>query len=70
MMEDWDAVPQDHWRRVQLGRFLIDYAGGRYEDMGFDIYGRVEDFGYPQAELEDIINSGKPFQTSGCPRKG
>ncbi|CDQ12005.1 Radical SAM domain protein [Acidithiobacillus ferrivorans] len=69
MMEDWDAVPQDHWRRVQLGRFLIDYAGGRYEDMGFDVYGRVADFGYPQAELEDIINSGKPFQTSGCPGK-
>ncbi len=69
MMEDWDAVPQDHWRRVQLGRFLIDYAGGRYEDMSFDAYGRVEDFGYPQAELEDIINSGKPFQTSGCPGK-
>ena len=67
MMEDWDAVPQDHWRRVQLGRFLIDYAGGRYEDMGFDVHGRVEDFGYPQAELDDIINSGKPFQTSGCP---
>ena len=67
MMEDWDAVPQDHWRRVQLGRFLIDYAGGRYEDMGFDVHGRVEDFGYPQTELDDIINSGKPFQTSGCP---
>ncbi len=69
MMEDWDAVPQDHWRRVQLGRFLIDYAGGRYEDMGFDVHGRIEDFGYPQAELDDIINSGKPFQTSGCPGK-
>ncbi len=69
MMEDWDAVPQDHWRRVQLGRFLIDYAGGRYEDMGFDVHGRVEDFGYPQTELDDIINSGKPFQTSGCPGK-
>jgi len=69
MMEDWDAVPQDHWRRVQLGRFLIDYAGGRYEDMSFDAYGRVEDFGYPKAELEAIIQSGKPFQTSGCPGK-
>ncbi|MCE5394563.1 MAG: radical SAM protein [Acidithiobacillus sp.] len=69
MMEDWDPVPQDQWRRVQLGRFLIDYAGGRFEDMSFDAYGRVEDFGYPQAELEDIINSGKPFQTSGCPGK-
>ncbi|MBN2678831.1 radical SAM protein [Acidithiobacillus montserratensis] len=69
MMEDWDPVPQDHWRRVQLGRFLIDYAGGRYEDMQFDEYGRVLNFGYPEAELEDIINSGKPFQTSGCPGK-
>ncbi|MFA7496392.1 MAG: radical SAM protein [Acidithiobacillus sp.] len=69
MMEDWDPVPQDHWRRVQLGRFLIDYAGGRYEDMQFDEYGRVLSFGYPEAELEDIINSGKPFQTSGCPGK-
>ncbi|MHB8249256.1 MAG: radical SAM protein [Acidithiobacillus sp.] len=69
MMEDWDPVPQDHWRRVQLGRFLIDYAGGRYEDMRFDAHGRVEDFGYPQDDLEAIINSGKPFQTSGCPGK-
>ncbi|MEY2343061.1 radical SAM protein [Acidithiobacillus sp. IBUN Pt1247-S3] len=69
MMEDWDPVPQDQWRRVQLGRFLIDYAGGRFEDMRFDEYGRVEDFGFPQAELNDIIDSGKPFQTSGCPGK-
>ncbi|MFZ5659867.1 MAG: radical SAM protein [Pseudomonadota bacterium] len=69
MMDDWDAVPQDQWRRVQLGRFLIDYAGGNVKDMSFDEYGRVVDFGYPQAELEDIINSGKPFQTSGCPGK-
>ncbi|MEK8089156.1 radical SAM protein [Thermithiobacillus plumbiphilus] len=69
MMDDWDAVPQDQWRRVQLGRFLIDYAGGNVRDMRFDEYGRVEDFGYPQTELEDIISSGKPFQTSGCPGK-
>jgi len=69
MMEDWDPVPQDHWRRVQLGRFLIDYAGGRYEEMRFDAHGRVEDFGYPRDDLEAIISSGKPFQTSGCPGK-
>ncbi len=69
MMEDWDPVPQDHWRRVQLARFLIDYAGGRVEDMAFDSHGRVEDFGYPRVELEEIIGSGKPFQTSGCPGK-
>jgi biotin synthase len=67
MMEDWPAVPQDQWRRVQLARFLIDYGGGNYRDMRFDSEGRVVDFGFPADELERIINSGKPFQTSGCP---
>jgi biotin synthase len=54
---------------VQLGRFLIDYAGGHYADMSFDEAGRIADFGYPEADLERVIQSGKPFQTSGCPGK-
>jgi biotin synthase len=69
LMEDWDPVPPDQWRRVQLGRFIIDYAGGRFEDMRFDEAGRVVDFGLPAARLEALIESGKPFQTSGCPGK-
>jgi biotin synthase len=47
LMEDWAPVPRDQWRRVQLARFIIDYAGGRIEDMGFDEKGRVIDFGIP-----------------------
>lgn len=69
LMEDWDPVPRDQWRRVQLARFIIDYAGGRYEHMRFDAAGRVVDFGLPREELEALIDSGKPFQTSGCPGK-
>jgi len=69
LMEDWDPVPKDQWRRVQLGRFIIDYAGGRVEDMRFNSAGQVVDFGLDQRELEDMIQSGKPFQTSGCPGK-
>ena len=69
MMEDWEAVPQDQWRRVQLGRFLIDYGGGHYADMSFDEAGRIVDFGFPEEDLERILSSGKPFQTSGCPGK-
>ncbi len=69
LMEDWPAVPQDQWRRVQLGRFLIDYGGGHHKDMAFDGDGRVVDFGYPAKDLERIIRSGKPFRTSGCPGK-
>ena len=69
LMEDWAAAPRDQWRRVQLGRFIIDYAGGHVSRMGFDDAGRVTDFGLPESELTALIDSGKPFQTSGCPGK-
>jgi biotin synthase-related radical SAM superfamily protein len=69
LMEDWPPVPRDQWRRVQIGRFLIDYAGGRLEDMRFDAEGRLLDYGFSAADLEAIIDSGQPFRTSGCPGK-
>ena len=69
MMEDWAPAPRDQWRRVQLGRFIIDYVGGRVEDMRFNDAGQVVDFGMGKAEVEALIASGKPFQTSGCPGK-
>ena len=69
LMEDWPPVDRGQWRRVQLARFLIDYAGRRAEDMTFDAAGRVTGFGLPREALEPIIASGKPFRTSGCPGK-
>jgi len=69
MMEDWPACDHGQWRRVQLARFLIDYAGGNLGSMAFDERGRIVDFGVPEVELDKLIRSGKPFQTSGCPGK-
>lgn len=69
LMEDWPAADRGQWRRVQLARFIIDYAGGRFGEMRFDDAGRVVDFGLPGDELETLIASGKPFRTSGCPGK-
>jgi len=69
LMEDWPPVDRGQWRRVQLARYLIDYAGGRFEDMAFDGDGRVTDFGVPREKLERVISSGTPFRTSGCPGK-
>ena len=68
-MEDWPAVERGQWRRVQLGRFLVDYCNARIEDMRFDAAGRVVDFGVPDDDLDGIIATGKPFRTSGCPGK-
>lgn len=67
LMEDQEPVPPDQWRRVQLARFLIDYAGGHVSRMRFDASGRLTDFGMDRDALEALVDSGKPFQTSDCP---
>jgi biotin synthase len=69
LMDHLPATPRDQWRRVQLGRYLVDYRGARVEKMTFDSEGRVTDFGVPQDELDEVIDAGVAFRTSGCPGK-
>jgi biotin synthase-related radical SAM superfamily protein len=69
LMDHLPATPRDQWRRVQLARYLIDYAGVRIEQMSFDGEGRVTGYGLPQAELDEVVNQGIAFRTSGCPGK-
>jgi biotin synthase len=54
---------------VQLARYLIDYRGVRVAQMKFDAAGRVVDYGLPAGELQDVVNAGTAFRTSGCPGK-
>ena len=69
LMDHLPATPRDQWRRVQLARYLIDYAGVRVEQMRFDELGRVVEFGLPRTELDAVIDAGIAFRTSGCPGK-
>jgi biotin synthase len=69
LMDHLPATPRDQWRRVQLGRYLIDYCGVRVDHMTFDEEGRVIDFGIPKSELDAVIDAGIAFRTSGCPGK-
>jgi biotin synthase len=69
LMDHLPATPRDQWRRVQLGRYLIDYRSARVEGMSFDGEGRVVDYGVPRDELESVIDAGVAFRTSGCPGK-
>jgi len=69
LMDHLPATPRDQWRRVQLARYLIDYAGVRVGQMSFDAEGRVTGYGLPQVELDDVVNQGIAFRTSGCPGK-
>ena len=69
LMDHLPATPRDQWRRVQLARYLIDYCGVRVAQMAFDGAGRVVNFGVAQAMLDDVIDAGIAFRTSGCPGK-
>jgi biotin synthase len=69
LMDHLPATPRDQWRRVQLARYLIDYAGVRLEQMSFDAEGRVVGYGLPESEVEDVVSQGTAFRTSGCPGK-
>ncbi len=57
----------ESYRRVQLARYLLVQGAVRLGQMRFDGTGKTVDFGVQAVELEKIISSGKPFQTSGCP---
>jgi lipoyl synthase len=56
----------DVYRRIQLARYLIVNGLARIEDMGFNVDGRIVDFGLSKPKLVGVIDTGKPFLTSGC----
>ncbi|MBI5606865.1 MAG: radical SAM protein [Deltaproteobacteria bacterium] len=64
------SCPVDQYRRIQLARYLIDFDHCRAEDLEFDDQGRIISFGLKKSEVEQWIDTGRPFMTSGCPGGG
>ena len=56
----------ESYRRIQVARYLIVKGLGRFEDMEFDDEGKIAGFGLAKEKLKTVIESGEPFQTSGC----
>ncbi len=53
-----------HYRRIQLACYLIEKGlGDKVEFNG----GRIAEFGLDKNRLDEIIDSGMPFKTKGCP---
>ncbi|MCW4006139.1 MAG: radical SAM protein [Candidatus Bathyarchaeota archaeon] len=57
----------ESYRRVQLARYLIVNGLAQTGQMRFNVQGEIEDFGVDKTTLLEIIETGKPFHTSGCP---
>ncbi len=55
------------YRRIQLARFLIVAGKTKFTCMQFNSSGKITGYGLTNAELNTVIESGLPFQTSGCP---
>ncbi len=58
--------PMEQYRRIQLARYVMDRKLTRAGDFAFDGDGRIMDFRLGGEVLEEIIDSGEPFRTSGC----
>lgn len=67
LLGDHPQPPIGHYRRCQLGRFLINELGLHLHHFRFNRQGQVVDFGLAPDVLDRIVESGRPFETSGCP---
>ncbi|MCF8563640.1 radical SAM protein [Alicyclobacillus tolerans] len=56
-----------HYRRCQLGVYLMNVMGKSIKEFRFNSAGQVVDFGADREEFDRVVNSGLPFMTSGCP---
>jgi lipoyl synthase len=57
----------ESYRRMQLSRYLIVNGMTRAEKMQFNDESEITNYGLTQEALNKIVESGLPFQTSGCP---
>ena len=67
LLQDMDACPAGQFRRVQLGRFLIDYDLASWNRMEFDEDDRIVGFGLAGQPLDELVGSGRPFTAGVCP---
>ena len=66
-LERQPQPPIESYRRVQLARYIIVNRCSRSQDMRFDGFGCLADYGIEKETLKYIVETGKPFLTSGCP---
>lgn len=66
-LENHPQPAMEHYRRIQLARFFIDNRQSREDAFSYDAMGRILDFGVTQTLFDNVVDSGEPFRTSGCP---
>jgi biotin synthase-related radical SAM superfamily protein len=67
LLENSPQPSLSHYRRVQIAHYLITRVKARRENMTFDGDYCLIDFGISEEQLREVIDTGEPFVTSGCP---
>jgi len=67
LLENRPQPSLSHYRRIQIAHYLITRGKTRSENMIFDENGCLVDFGVSKEQLRQVIRTGAPFVTSGCP---
>lgn len=66
-LEDKPPPSLRHYRRVQVAHYLLTHRKTRVENIDFDNKGCLTKLGVSEDSLREVIESGDPFITSGCP---
>lgn len=66
-LEDNHPPSLRHYRRVQVAHYLLTYRKTRVENMVFNNSGSLITFGVSKESLMEVVETGDPFVTSGCP---
>jgi biotin synthase len=66
-LENRPQPPLASYRKLQAAVYLITDKYARAEQFTYDTQESIRSFGITLKELEHIFNSGKAFETSGCP---
>jgi biotin synthase len=66
-LEDRSPPSLSSYRRTQIAHYLLSHKKTRLENMKFDNNGKLKSFGVPKEQLLEVVETGEPFLTSGCP---
>ncbi|PVX26088.1 MAG: radical SAM protein [Candidatus Bathyarchaeum sp.] len=66
-LETKSPPDMNSYRRVQVAHYILTHKKSSVENMEFDKDGKITNFGMPKERVLEVIESGKPFLTSGCP---
>ncbi|MCS7369009.1 MAG: radical SAM protein [archaeon GBS-70-058] len=67
LLEDRPKPDVSSYRAIQLVHYLIKHNMAKMDSFEFDASGRLKAINIDKTLLANVIESGEPFKTSGCP---